>query len=108
MLASHPGPTLAVIGDMLELGEASARYHEALLDSCAGIDQVICVGPEMARLHALLPEKQRGGWFGASDRPLLEAILARVCPGQRVLVKGSNRVFWAADFVAQLCAELAG
>jgi UDP-N-acetylmuramoyl-tripeptide--D-alanyl-D-alanine ligase len=105
-LASHSQPTLAVLGDMLELGADSARYHIGLKAQCADIDAIICVGPEMARLYEQLPDSQRAGHFEKADEAALRAILDRARPGHRVLVKGSNRIFWARNFAARLRAAL--
>ncbi|TNE61959.1 MAG: UDP-N-acetylmuramoyl-tripeptide--D-alanyl-D-alanine ligase [Bacteroidetes bacterium] len=42
---------VAIIGDMLELGDASLREHEAILEFAAasGLDQLVVVGPEFGR-----------------------------------------------------------
>ncbi|MFZ2587898.1 MAG: UDP-N-acetylmuramoyl-tripeptide--D-alanyl-D-alanine ligase, partial [Alphaproteobacteria bacterium] len=47
------GKRVAVLGDMLELGEGSVGYHVGLAPSVEGIDGVFCVGPLMANLYKL-------------------------------------------------------
>ena len=52
------GRRVAVLGDMLELGDAAGRLHRELagpLDA-AGVDRVFLVGSEMAALDEALPE----------------------------------------------------
>lgn len=46
-LATFPQPHGAVLGDMLELGPESARYHRELGKQTLGLAHVVAVGPEM-------------------------------------------------------------
>ena len=91
---------------MRDLGPDTARYHAERAGHCRGLDGVFCVGDAIRALYeALSPEMRRG----ASDRadPAFAAYCAeRLQPGDRVLVKGSNAVFWTNDFVATLAREL--
>jgi UDP-N-acetylmuramoyl-tripeptide--D-alanyl-D-alanine ligase len=78
-------PTVAVLGDMAELGEAGPAYHDqvgALLGELA-IDRVVAVGP-LARAY-------RGTWY-ADCEAALAGLAAHVQPGDAVLVKGSRSV----------------
>ncbi|MDQ0320945.1 UDP-N-acetylmuramoyl-tripeptide--D-alanyl-D-alanine ligase [Pararhizobium capsulatum DSM 1112] len=52
------GRRIAILGDMLEMGEFSAKVHAALsvLLKDAGIQYVWLAGPEMAHLRDVLPE----------------------------------------------------
>ena len=45
-------------------------------------------------------------WYATADDDLLAAIESYLRPGDSVLIKGSNRVFWANGFVAQLIEQL--
>ena len=101
-LAGEPGGTIAILGEMLELGEESARHHAALADACRGIDQVVCVGSAMQALYDRLPEQQRLAFYPSPDDIDIDVITAALQPGNHVLIKGSNRIFWARDFVRTL------
>ncbi len=91
--AMQPGPggrRVAVLGDMLELGDDSAALHAALASDleAAGVDLVYACGPNMARLIEALPKAMRGLHAAASDG-LVDSVTAAVQPGDIVSVKGS-------------------
>ena len=80
---------VAVLGDMLELGEASADLHRALKAAidAAGIDLVVACGPMMRLLlDDLAPERRV---WGATSAELEAALLGVVEPGDAVMIKGS-------------------
>jgi UDP-N-acetylmuramoyl-tripeptide--D-alanyl-D-alanine ligase len=81
---------IAVLGDMLELGEQAARLHEDLREPVGGadIDLVFACGPSMRRLFAALPPARRGEWAETSQG-LIAPLLAAVRPGDVVMIKGS-------------------
>lgn len=108
LAAERPGGgrTVALLGEMLELGEGAERLHADLASSCAGIDRVLCVGPGMKALHVRLPEGQRLGFVPAPDDVDVDAVANALEPGDIVLLKGSNRVFWARGFAARLRERL--
>ena len=88
-----PGPggqRIAVLGDMLELGESGPTAHAALANdlTAAGVNLVFTAGPLMEHLFAALPETLRGGQADSSTE-LLPLVIAAVAPGDVVLVKGS-------------------
>ena len=100
--SGEPPRRLAILGDMRELGADTARYHAELAAHCNGLEGVFCVGDAITALYDALPTGKR---FGASERA--DAAFAAYCAkrlqaGDRVLVKGSNAVFWTNDFVAAL------
>ncbi|SOB89312.1 UDP-N-acetylmuramoylalanyl-D-glutamate--2,6-diaminopimelate ligase /UDP-N-acetylmuramoyl-tripeptide--D-alanyl-D-alanine ligase [Stappia indica] len=84
------GRRIAVIGDMLELGEAELQLHAALNRPVAesGADLVYCAGPRMHALWELLPKHQRGAYSeeAAGLKPLL---LEDIRPGDVIMIKGS-------------------
>lgn len=81
---------IAVLGDMLELGEASGDLHAGLSATveAAEVDLVFACGPNMQRLYEALPASRRGAWAPASDG-IREAVLGNVRGGDVVVVKGS-------------------
>ena len=88
-LALRPGGRrIAVLGDMRELGEFSAALHAGLAPEAGKADLVFCCGPEMARLHALLPPAKRGG-HAADSAALAPLVKEALRPGDVVLVKGA-------------------
>lgn len=84
------GRRLAVLGDMLELGETAPQLHAALARDleAAEIDRVFCAGTDMKALDDALPAAMRGGYARTSDA-LTTAVLDEVHPGDVVMVKGS-------------------
>lgn len=84
------GRRIAVLGDMLELGETAPQLHAALardLES-SDIDLVYCAGPHMHELDAALPAKMRGA-YATESRDLITALQSSIAPGDVVMVKGS-------------------
>ncbi len=84
------GRRIAVLGDMLELGEDAGILHEALAEPLErlGIDLVFTAGPEMARLAQALPRFMCGG-HALDASGLAPLVSAAVRPGDVVCVKGS-------------------
>jgi UDP-N-acetylmuramoyl-tripeptide--D-alanyl-D-alanine ligase len=84
-LAEHEGRTVAVLGEMAELGPTSPEYHQEIGEfvSDLGIDVVLGVG-ELARAY--------GGEWVADAARAAERAPELVQPGDVVLVKGSRAV----------------
>jgi UDP-N-acetylmuramoyl-tripeptide--D-alanyl-D-alanine ligase len=84
---------VAVLGDMLELGEASERLHRELAEplAAAEVDRVFLIGEAMAALDEVLPEGKRGGLW-RSPEEAMPALLRFLEPGDVVTVKGSRVV----------------
>jgi UDP-N-acetylmuramoyl-tripeptide--D-alanyl-D-alanine ligase len=84
------GRRIAVLGDMLELGEAGPRLHAELSGpaEAAGVDLVYCSGPLMRSLWEALPSRLRGGYAGTSAA-LEPAVLEGLRAGDAVMIKGS-------------------
>ena len=98
---------MAILGEMLELGDGSVEYHRRLVDHCGGIDHIVCVGQGMNALWNELPASQRLLQAERAAEVPLQEIVAALAPGDVVLVKGSNRVFWADKFVKRLQKRVA-
>ena len=76
--------TVAVLGDMAELGPEAPRYHEEIGSVAEAIDVVVGVG-ELARGYA--PD----AWVGTAAEAV-DAVRELLRPGDAVLVKGSRSV----------------
>lgn len=75
--------TVAVLGDMAEIGQAAEEHHRLLAEQLdgLGIQQVVAVGP--------LSKAYGGAWFATVD-DAVDALPAIVRPGDAVLVKASR------------------
>ena len=100
----------AVLGDMRELGDAAVEQHLALGREVAatGIAGLVTVG----ELGRYIGEGAREADLATvveteSNAAALAALLARVAPGDAVLVKGS-RVMQMEDIVSALLAGEGG
>jgi UDP-N-acetylmuramoyl-tripeptide--D-alanyl-D-alanine ligase len=84
------GRRIAILGDMLELGPEGAALHRAIAEDIAanGAELVFLCGAQMCSLWDVLPEPVRGAYAEKSTE-LAPDVLARVRPGDVVLVKGS-------------------
>ncbi|MCW2315259.1 UDP-N-acetylmuramyl-tripeptide synthetase/UDP-N-acetylmuramoyl-tripeptide--D-alanyl-D-alanine ligase [Rhodoblastus acidophilus] len=95
LLGSAPvasvGRRIAALGDMLELGPTSPDLHRALAEPLQKnrIDLVFAAGPLCRGLYDALPPAMQGGW--APEALELEPLLSHaLCPGDALMVKGSN------------------
>jgi UDP-N-acetylmuramoyl-tripeptide--D-alanyl-D-alanine ligase len=90
VLGGAHGRRLAVLGDMLELGDHAPRLHAALAEPIAacGVDRVYTAGPAMRHLHDALPSARRGQHVGDAVN-LLPVLRNELRPGDTLLVKGS-------------------
>lgn len=82
---------VALLGDMLELGNGSVIFHTKLLDFIVerGVSKVYTVGKFMLELHRLLPNNIKGAHFNDSNQ--LKSDLANIVQNNDViLVKGSR------------------
>lgn len=87
--------TIAVLGEMSELGEFSGEEHDriGLLAVRLGISQLIVVGQGARRLH--ITAINEGSWDGESAYvetadEAYELVVSSARPGDTVLVKSSN------------------
>ena len=103
VLAEEPGRHVAILGEMRELGAASADYHAALAEPilAARVERALLVGEAMAPLAAAL--EGRIEFVHVADAAAALDQLDMVAPGDAVLVKGSNGVG-----LSRVVAQLAG
>jgi UDP-N-acetylmuramoyl-tripeptide--D-alanyl-D-alanine ligase len=92
--ATPPAPggrRIAVLGDMLELGAATAALHRDLARplAMAGVQRVFLVGRAMAALGEALPAPLLAGLWSTAEAAL-PALSAYLRPGDVVMVKGSH------------------
>lgn len=93
LAASEPvasGRRIAILGDMLEMGEFSAKVHEELAGPilAAGIEHVWLAGAEMAVLRDALPESVHCEYRSTTEE-LRDFAVRAVKPGDVVMVKSS-------------------
>jgi UDP-N-acetylmuramoyl-tripeptide--D-alanyl-D-alanine ligase len=84
------GRRIAVLGDMLELGDQGPSLHAGLLEpmDAAKVDVLYAAGPLMANLWDRVPGDRRGAYAPTSEA-LRDALLGGLRPGDVVMVKGS-------------------
>jgi UDP-N-acetylmuramoyl-tripeptide--D-alanyl-D-alanine ligase len=81
---------VAVLGDMLELGDEGPRLHEELAEFIdgAGVDVVFACGELMSSLFEALPANRRGA-YAKSAEDLKPLLTDAVGAGDVIMVKGS-------------------
>jgi UDP-N-acetylmuramoyl-tripeptide--D-alanyl-D-alanine ligase len=84
---------IAVLGPMRELGEQSAALHAGLAPAIldAHVDELILIGEEMRPLAEQVVGKVSLDLVGSVDEAIA-GLIARLHPGDAVLVKASNSV----------------
>ena len=94
MLSLQAGPTLAVLGDMLELGKEAPHLHRETgrRAAAAGLSHLFCFGDLSRHIieGAIDAGFPRDRTFMGSRQALIEKIHAVLTPGMWVLVKGSR------------------
>ncbi|MFO0389730.1 MAG: UDP-N-acetylmuramoyl-tripeptide--D-alanyl-D-alanine ligase [Alphaproteobacteria bacterium] len=83
------GRKIAVLGDMLELGEDAPSFHAGLAEGLSSFDVVFTVGSLMKHLHDALPIPQRGAHVAVANA-LLPELLKALKSHDIVLLKGSH------------------
>jgi len=85
------GRRIAILGDMLEMGEHSAEVHAGLAAplQAAGITQVWLAGPDMAYLRDALGEAPQTVYRQTTDE-LVAYVLENIRPGDVLMVKSSK------------------
>ncbi|MEZ2132311.1 MULTISPECIES: UDP-N-acetylmuramoylalanyl-D-glutamyl-2,6-diaminopimelate--D-alanyl-D-alanine ligase [unclassified Sinorhizobium] len=92
LAASEPsrGRRIAVLGDMLEMGDYAQKLHADLAGPllAAGIEYAWLAGPEMASLRESLPDSVHVEYREKTDE-LVPFVLDSVAPGDVLMVKSS-------------------
>jgi UDP-N-acetylmuramoyl-tripeptide--D-alanyl-D-alanine ligase len=101
------GRRMAVLGDMLELGDAAEHLHRELAAplAAAKVDRVFLFGDRVVALHEALPAERRGGLWPSAEAAIPD-LLSFLQPGDVVTVKGSHAVR-TSRIVERLLAESA-
>ena len=91
LVETAPGRSVAVLGDMLELGEDEQRFHREIGAHLAarGVGVLVTVGPLACEMAAVFPREAHSVPDAMAAAELLNGMLA---PGDTVLVKGSRGV----------------
>ena len=97
----NQGRKIAVLGEMLELGRSSGQAH-ARLGEIATADKLLTVGDGFASVVFRHVHRH----YANVDDLDVQAFAASLAPGDRVLVKGSNKVFWQKSFVRRLVSAI--
>lgn len=96
------GNKYAVLGDMLELGEQEGQFHADLAHDCEGLSGVWLAGALVGELSSKMPASMLLGHTTSATGLSLQQIANHLKPGDTILVKGSNKIFWQHDFVPKL------
>ena len=109
--ATAPGPggrRIAVLGDMLELGDDAPAYHAGLAESVAQehVDLVFTAGPLMEHLHQALPASRRGA-HAVQSSEIADLLPRALKSGDVVMVKGSfgSRMGLVVDCLKTLASQ---
>lgn len=93
LLMKMPGRKVAILGDMLELGEQSDKMHFRVgkYAGKAGVDVIMCVGTrsEKAYMGARMSTSHQVELFQNRDE-CIDALPDLLKPGDSILVKASN------------------
>ena len=96
---SLSGRRVLVLGEMLELGPAAKLEHRNIANTFENFDKVFTIGEGFKNISDT-------DWRPEADEKFLEELKRMLLPGDSVLVKGSNKVFWAKNFVGRLISLL--
>ena len=82
---------IALLGDMLELGEESYQEHVTVIKKAleSGLDNVCFVGAEFGKALDAVPETPKVKWF-ADSQSLADWLAEQNITGATVLIKGSR------------------
>ncbi len=108
-ISSDSKRSVAVLGDMLELGNDEIEMHKNLIDiiSKNNIDKVFCVGNRMYELFKILPKDKQGLWCETAEEMSI-TIKDLLCDGDCIMVKGSNsmRMSRVCSAIEEHCRQI--
>lgn len=99
--SEQKGRRIAVLGEMRELGPQGRQMHLDLAPYCEVLDGLITVGDGFAGLGEVLGGRHWGHYDDAGKIDL-ERLAGLFQPGDVILVKGANKIFWAQNFVTRM------
>jgi UDP-N-acetylmuramoyl-tripeptide--D-alanyl-D-alanine ligase len=89
-MISSDGRKIAVLGDMLELGEASSMEHSNIISQAReSSDNILLIGEEMSRAIPLYNDNKNLRHF-RDKNGLITYLKENIQPGDIVLIKGSR------------------
>jgi UDP-N-acetylmuramoyl-tripeptide--D-alanyl-D-alanine ligase len=101
---SVQGKKIAVLGDMLELGERTSEYHKKIVDCALNLRAaaIVLMGEQMARSYNCIKQNNKQAnerevfvFESSGDESIARAaeiILGKIKKGDTILVKGSRSV----------------
>ena len=91
MAFSGPGRNILVLGDMLELGDASVKQHEMLGSKCsdAKVDAVFTIGLETSSTQSSINGISINLHYNDSDE-LIKSLKSHLKDNDKILFKGSR------------------
>lgn len=98
--SSSGGRRIALLGEMLELGDKTVQSHLDIAAEAQSLDGLITIGDGFKAVP--------GNWghLNSSDELDITDLLGLLSEGDTLLIKGSNKVFWQSGFVKKLIATL--
>jgi len=84
-LCALDGNKVAILGDMAELGDASASAHAGL--NISGVDRVYLIG---SRMRALAATDKQAKWYASTDTALAALAHESFTSNETVLIKASR------------------
>ncbi|RYG60058.1 MAG: UDP-N-acetylmuramoyl-tripeptide--D-alanyl-D-alanine ligase, partial [Alphaproteobacteria bacterium] len=107
-LASRQGDgrKIAILGDMLELGDEAPAYHQALVSNTEHIDGIFAIGPLMRHLYTALPAHKQLGYIEDPAQFDARSFAQNLHAGDTVTLKGSKKMLHLPAIPAKLAAAL--
>ncbi|MAI41747.1 MAG: UDP-N-acetylmuramoyl-tripeptide--D-alanyl-D-alanine ligase [Gammaproteobacteria bacterium] len=105
LLQASTGKKIALLGEMRELGAHGVAMHREVLTSCTNLDAILTVGKGFRDSRMILGNKlvQHADSIHDID---LERLVDLTRPGDTILVKASNTIFWRHQIVDSLITAI--